>query len=294
MFSLIVSTRNRVQELERLLASLEAQTCKSFEVIVVDQNEDGRLDNLLLRHDNLRIRHLRSGPGLSHGRNAGLRAVTGDVVAFPDDDCWYAPNLLAGVQQWLDAHPEYDGVLTGFYSPQGKLMTPQFAPGEGPCNKGNILRCVVGWSMFLRAYTVNKVGCFRENMGVGSPSPYQSGEDLDYPLRALERGFHLWFAPGFKVYHPDLRGPARPLRVAYGYALGVGRVWRMHGYSWIFALRQIVLRTLGRAVLDLLTAGPRKSFETLVRAIGESRGYWGRDERLTVPERSAVSSSRDV
>ena len=39
MVSLIVATRTRVAELERLLASLDTQSYKDFEVIVIDHIE---------------------------------------------------------------------------------------------------------------------------------------------------------------------------------------------------------------------------------------------------------------
>jgi len=43
-FSLICATLNREKELETLLESLAAQTYKRFELIIVDQNKDDRLD----------------------------------------------------------------------------------------------------------------------------------------------------------------------------------------------------------------------------------------------------------
>jgi glycosyltransferase involved in cell wall biosynthesis len=273
MISLIVTTRSRVNELHRLLASLEAQTHKDFEVIIVDQNDDDRLAPVLKRHRSLTIRRLRSGPGASRGRNAGLRACAGDLVSFPDDDCWYPNDLLANVVHWLETHPEYDGLLTGFCNPDGRLMAPIFAPQQGPCSRANILRCVIAWNMFLRSQTARSAGFFREEMGPGAASPYQSGEDLEYPLRVLDRGFRLWYAPQFKIYHPDLRFRKKRARLKYQYAQGVGRAWRIHGFSWTFCLTEVGFRALGRAVLDFCSLQPSQSLDALIRAAGELRGY---------------------
>jgi glycosyltransferase involved in cell wall biosynthesis len=112
MISLIVATLNRVTELERLLNSLEAQSYRDFEVLVVDQNPDERLLPVLDAHDGLTIRHLRSQRGLSRARNVGLRVAGGDIISIPDDDCWYPPDLLRNLTEWFEAHPEYDVLFT--------------------------------------------------------------------------------------------------------------------------------------------------------------------------------------
>src|SRR5271156_3557958 len=110
--SLVVSTRWRTLEVKRLLESLLAQTYKTFEVIVVDQNEDDRLASLLQDYcERLTIKHVRSSNlGHSAGSNAGLRICVGDIVGFPDDDCWYAPDLLQRFVDMFEAHPEWHGI----------------------------------------------------------------------------------------------------------------------------------------------------------------------------------------
>ena len=42
-FSLVLSTINRTDEVRRFLTTLDSQTYRQFELIVVDQNKDGRL-----------------------------------------------------------------------------------------------------------------------------------------------------------------------------------------------------------------------------------------------------------
>ena len=95
-FDLVVGTLGRVDELGRLLDSLEAQTYRSFRVLVVDQNEDDRAEAVLSRRD-LDLVRLSSAPGLARARNVALDRVEADVVGFPDDDCRYPPALLADV-----------------------------------------------------------------------------------------------------------------------------------------------------------------------------------------------------
>jgi len=110
-FSLIVGTLGRSAELAQLFDSLVVQTHHNFEIIVVDQNDDDRAKLVVDRFiDRLNILHLASAKGLSRARNVGLAHVTGDVVAFPDDDCCYPRTVLETVAKQLSGDAELSGV----------------------------------------------------------------------------------------------------------------------------------------------------------------------------------------
>src|ERR1035438_5948609 len=289
MVSLIVATFNRVDELERLLTSLDEQTYKDFEVIVVDQKSDDRLVPVLPRHPGLTVRHLRCEVGVSRARNAGLRAAKGDIIAVPDDDCWYPAQLLATVTGWFKMHPEFDALLTGARNADNKLMAPKWAPGPCRCTKENVWYCAAGaFAAFMRVRVVNAVGFFNEEIGPGTPSKYQSGEDIDYFIRPLALGFRMWHEPSLTVYHPDVQSVERLRKRVYGYALGVGYLLRVHGYSsWYFS--KILGRSLGGAVINFCKGDLERGRIYLQRAAGQFEGYvfCPRDRR-----RLAESSTR--
>ena len=97
-FDLVVATVDRVEPLGRLLASLERQTHRAFRVLLVDQNEDDRLDAVLAEHGELDLVRLRVAarplPRAERGARRGSRRT---LVAFPDDDCEYPDDLLERV-----------------------------------------------------------------------------------------------------------------------------------------------------------------------------------------------------
>ena len=93
-FDLVVATVDRVAELGQLLDSLDRQTHTDFRVLVVDQNDDDRVQDVLARHGSLRIDRLQVPRGLSRARNEALTHLQAEVVAFPDDDCSYPDDLL--------------------------------------------------------------------------------------------------------------------------------------------------------------------------------------------------------
>ena len=72
-----------------LSRALPEQSHKNFEVVIVDQNPEGFLDEVVSKYQTaLTIKYVRTDPrGVSHARNLGMVHAEGDVVAFPDDDC---------------------------------------------------------------------------------------------------------------------------------------------------------------------------------------------------------------
>ena len=104
--SLVLATKNRVKEVTNFVQSRAQQQSANFELIVVDQNKDDRVKaNLIQPKFPFPILHLRSEPGLSRARNVGIAFATGDIIAFPDDDCWYPADLLSRVVSEFQSHP---------------------------------------------------------------------------------------------------------------------------------------------------------------------------------------------
>ncbi|MEB3283274.1 MAG: glycosyltransferase family A protein [Lyngbya sp.] len=102
-FSLIVATKNRVEEVERFLRSVAAQDHQNFEVILADQNPDDRRVNLVKKYGKtFPLKHPKIvQPGTSRARNQGRLMADGDIIAYPDDDCLYPPGFLTQVAQFF-------------------------------------------------------------------------------------------------------------------------------------------------------------------------------------------------
>jgi glycosyltransferase involved in cell wall biosynthesis len=286
LVSLVVATVNRTTELDRLLASLEAQSYKAFEVLVVDQNPDDRLVAVFQEHPGLRICHLRSGLGLSRARNVGLREAKGQIVAFPDDDCWYPNTLLESVTRWFAEHPECDGLFTSMRNADNVPMAPKWPPPAGVCTRDNVWDCTVSFTAFLRRQLVDAVGEFNELLGLGADTPYQACEDIDYFIRPLALGFRMWYEPELVVHHPETRPPELLLSRAYPFALSYGYVLGKHGYSRPYWLRRIA-RSCGGVMFALCRADVSTARLYCLRAAGQFRGYLsGLKERTHGDERS--------
>src|SRR3954464_6646552 len=105
--SVIIPTKNRRNSLDRLLASLEAQTLRDLEIIVVDDGSDVPIGTIpgvtTLTHAQSR--------GACASRNAGFKASSGAHIAFFDDDAEaHDPQLLERALAWPRHRPNCHAV----------------------------------------------------------------------------------------------------------------------------------------------------------------------------------------
>lgn len=257
-FSLILATRARIGELERFLAALSAQTARDFDLVVVDQNEDDRLLPVLAPYRaTFTIRHLRSSPGLSRARNAGLQYARGEVVAFPDDDCLYPADLLERAGAYLETHPHTHGIIVRPVDEKGATLL-RYRDEPAPVSRMNLFGRTISYTLFLRREVTEAVGGFDESLGLGAGSPWGAGEDIDYPLRAMRQGFRLAYVPDLHVIHPQQGTAERTRQRTFSYAAGFGRVCRKHGYpAWFMAYH--LCRSLAGALVGLSTGRPTRA-----------------------------------
>lgn len=251
--SLIMATLGRISEVECFLAALDKQTHNCFELIVVDQNPDDCLVPMLgPGRTRFPVMHLRSEPGVSRARNIGLEYATGEVVGFPDDDCWYEADFLERIALFLREHPEIDGVTGRAVDGEGASYA-RFHSSEGDLNLYNAWQRSVTFCTFLRSYVIERIGGFDETLGPGANTIWGGGEDIDYPLRAIEAGFRLHYDPDLVAFHPNplRRGYEEMAARAYAYGAGIGRVWRKHDYP-IWLVAYYLLRPIGGTLLSLV------------------------------------------
>ena len=104
MISIIIPVYNREKYIEECIRSIQAQTYKNYEIILID---DGSTDNTLplcqaMAEKDPSIRILAGAhAGVSAARNVGLEAVAGAYVFFLDSDDVLHPRALEILVQGL-------------------------------------------------------------------------------------------------------------------------------------------------------------------------------------------------
>jgi len=237
--SLILATINRTIELEIFLKSLTRQIYTDFELIVVDQNKDDRLITLVNKYKNcFPIKHIRCNiTGLSRARNIGIHHINGDVIGFPDDDCEYTCETLAMVNQVFNGCCNIDGITGKHVSSFSQSNRPK----KTKLNVYNVWLWSISFTIFLRKKVILTIGSFDVNLGVGSGTPYGSGEETDYLIRAIKGKFLIYHIPYLQVKHPMINWTDnRIYEKAYNYSVGRKYVLEKQVYSkWFIALNII-------------------------------------------------------
>lgn len=256
-FSLIVATIRRTTELQRLLGSLRRQD-EDLEVIVVDQNSDDRLAPIISFYaDDLNIRHLSSRAGAARARNAGLDVARGEIIAFPDDDCWYPPGLLHDVRRRLRTCPDCAGITGRGADEAGNDSGCRWLPRPAVINRFNIWRAAIEFTMFLRRDAITDLR-FNAELGTGADTPWGAGEGTDFLLRLLARGRRMRYEPTVVVHHPShiINPPSQEKALLYAY--GIGRVMGLNRYppalAAMLCLGPLVHSAVGVARLDFKSA----------------------------------------
>jgi GT2 family glycosyltransferase len=274
--SLVVATVNRTRQLVRLLDSLLGQSRTDFEVIVVDQNPEGVLQPLLARYESkLTLTRVACPLGVSRARNLGISLARGDTICFPDDDCWYPPHAVDDIIAFFEAHPAVDMALGRTIDEHGDESVSRFLAQSEPVSRRNVWLAGNTNALFIRRAAAAVIGGFDEKLGPGSGTPFNSGEDTDFVLLALQRGVRIYFAHDLLIHHDQVDSAIDEnfLKRVGGYSIGYGRVLRKHGYGLHYLLYRIA-RMLPRMAVAAVTGNtPQVKFRWLWMS-GALRGYF--------------------
>lgn len=96
MISVIVPVYKVEKYLDRCISSIANQTYKNLEIILIDDGSPDRCpqmcDEWEKKDSRIKVIHKENG-GASAARNAGLKAATGQYIAFVDSDDWIEPDM---------------------------------------------------------------------------------------------------------------------------------------------------------------------------------------------------------
>ena len=222
-FSLIIPTLNRALELESLLLSIKKSSYSNYEIIIVDQSEEGYLENLVNKDSSefKEFKYFRvKFKGAAKARNFGIKYSTGEVINFPDDDSEYTSDLLEKTHKYF-ASNKVDAVFgVTIDKSTGEFSCLKFLDKESDVTKDNMFRTTIEATMFVKRSVFNVVGGYDETLGVGTK--YGADEGADLVLRLLYDKYNLKFSPELIFYHPNKESAKNSNVIVRGYTYGMG------------------------------------------------------------------------
>ncbi|MFA6236345.1 MAG: glycosyltransferase [Bacteriovorax sp.] len=107
LVSVIIPTYNRSNVLTRAISSVQGQSYKHFEIIVVDDGStDDTHEQLLPLIESGKIKYFAyENQGVSAARNAGVENSVGELIAFLDSDDEWLPHKLQEQIDYFSANP---------------------------------------------------------------------------------------------------------------------------------------------------------------------------------------------
>ena len=200
--------------------------------------------------------------GLSAGRNAGIKVARGEILAFVDDEVTFGPDYFLNLKK----------CFTGKYldAVAGRILKE--SSGEPYARTHRAKKHALGihdfnyWlggNMILARETIERIGLFDENFGVGKY--FGSGEDLDYFYRLIQAKMRIVYCPEAFIYHPaESKINPEIGKKFLSYGRGQGAVYakalssKFHPViigQYVFSLIKPLLRYL----LYILTARPGRA-----------------------------------
>lgn len=291
--SVVMCTRDRAALLAEALASVLETDYPMFEVIVVDNaGTTDETRNFAANHPDDRVRYVSEPrPGVSRGRNRGLRAAAYDIVAFVDDDVIVDRHWLTGLaagfgraddvalvcalvasgevrtrpQAWFDNRVSWDDART---PRQFRLSDP---PGDVPLFPFQVGAYGTGACFAVKRRVYQQVGALDVAMGPGTPT--MGGEDIDLFVRVVCAGWAVAVEPAAVVWHRH-RAEISALHVqARGYGVGLGAWLTKTALSPRLLRRALPLLPAAMGRIHTIATGGSADPEQVDRTYGLPDGY---------------------
>jgi GT2 family glycosyltransferase len=265
----VIASRDRRTSLLSTLARLEALPEHPPVVVVDNASGDGTPAAVRRAHPHVRVIALGGNLGAA-ARTIGVRALDTPVVAFCDDDSWWAPGSLSALAELFAARPA-QGLVAGqiLVGPDERVDRTCAAMAASPLvprpgQRGRPILGFVACGAAVRSEAYLAAGGFHPRMGVG-------GEETLLAFDLAARGWELSYVEDVVIHHHPAPGRGRSGREA---TMLRNRLWA----AW---LRRPAPAAAAETARALATARPRAAVPGLWAA---ARGLrWVCRDRRVLP-----------
>lgn len=210
--SVIVSNFNGARYLPRLLETLRAQRDVTAEIIVVERHSTDDSAAILAKHPDVKVVQEIPTSGLVAGYHVGSKHAKHEHLFFCNEDMWFDPNCLHELEKRIDLPARigitdpwqwsYDGQVwihggvrfrRRFWEVNSAYPRRRQVPTvELP--EGAKIPFACAGAMLVHRDVYDEIGGW-------DTSFFLDQEDIDFSIRAWQRGWDSVTVPQAKVYH---------------------------------------------------------------------------------------------
>lgn len=272
MVSLIMATIGRHDEIIAFLDSLDHQECMDFELIIVDQNYHGYLDDILRIERSFQIHHILSKEkGLSKNRNIGIDLAKGEILAFPDDDCVYYEDTVRCIIDEFNRNFRLNMVVGRIFDREFGLNIIKRWPSKAfHVRRKDLYKISSSITIFAKRIGLK----FDEHLGAGAT--YPSNEDFDFMARVNELYGGIYYCPAIEVWHPYQTYESIPLDKVFNYGRGFGycaKKLQKHSLYYSLLFSQAIVYHIFSLVLGLACIDLKRAKYSFCAISGRIRGW---------------------
>lgn len=200
MISIIIPTYNCEKFVEQALQSVFNQTCKDFEIIVVDDGSTDETKMVLAPYMNKIRYEYKSNGGVASARNYGLSLAQGDYIAFLDADDVYKPGKLEKQLRLFQNDPAIDVVYNDVEVADEHLQYISTLKSEGAYEAKEDFFCMLLVRQIVPgpASIMLKRECI--DRGIQYPEQYKNAEDYQFIIDLASHYQFKYLAEPLYIY----------------------------------------------------------------------------------------------
>jgi glycosyltransferase involved in cell wall biosynthesis len=267
--SIVITTRNRKEELRTVLRSALCQTVQPEMIVLDDGSTDETSDMVRAEFPKVTLHRFERSRGLIVRRNNGARLAQGKVIFSIDDDAAFStPRVLEQTLAEFDS-PRIGAVAIPYIEPQKGNRVLQRAPSRDSLW---VTDTFIGTAHALRRDLFLKLGGYREHF-------IHQGEEPDYCVRMLSAGYLVRLGRADVIYHNE--SPSRDFRRMDFYGRRNDILFAWHNVP----LSRLPIHLVGTTINGIISAARAGRFARMFRGILTGYGECVRHlhERRPVP-----------
>jgi GT2 family glycosyltransferase len=199
--SVVLATKgNKTDLLEKCILSLQNQTFRNFEIILVYKIFPKQLEKLFETNNIIVLKE--TSPTLGAARNLGVKHARGELVAFLDDDAEAPVDWLGKIVLTFQRYSELSCLGGPHFTPKEESQKSPLRFVEGSLleayeqkiyTDSSAVGKIAGCNVTYKKAVFERIGYLDETL--------RTTEDWEFHERLAENGYHLRFDPLILVLH---------------------------------------------------------------------------------------------